>query len=780
MRSIDPEILDVIRACSRDDAAYERLLDAVARLRGEFDPDRAYLQALYQQSAQACFWLDTDYHILGFNDEARHQIQMLRRRELCVDDSMLDYIDLAQQASFQGHYQACLEGRKIISEGELTNLYGISTWHELLFIPVYGAGDGVIGICLTVRDITVQRLAEDALRESEARNSALLSAIPDMMFVYNRDGIILDYNAPDPALLFVPPEKFLGRRVQEVLPGYVGALISEAIERTLEIREIQVIEYSLYMEAEQTHRYFEGRCVSAGDDRVLLIVRDITESRRVMLQLLESEGRFRAIFEGASIGIAVTDHDGKVVSANQTYQDMLGYSEAELQQISFETYTHPDDLKADLKYFEELMAGAINDYRMEKRYIRKDGSLLWVQISISLFPMIHDGRELVIAMAEDISDRKQAQAALHASEQRLELALRGADLGLWDLDMRTNALVVNQRWAEMIGYALDELPQNDTFWLSLIHPDDRANVQHMSDEHLQGRQPLYEVEYRLRAKGGGWRWILSRGRVVERAEDGTPLRMTGTHLDITERKMSQQQAMEVELERERMQVLLGFVRDTSHEFRTPLSIINTKLYLLERVTDPTQRSAYIRGIQAQVENIVTLLESLVLMSRLDQADIATQFSLIRLDAVLQALRSRIADSIQQRKLSLDFEIAADLPLIYGDYDMLARALLNILDNAIRYTPANGRVSVRAFAKEEQVWVEVQDTGIGIALEAVPHIFDSFYRVDKAHTTPGFGLGLSISQRIIARHGGTIEVESEPGAGTTLRVLLPIPAVNQAL
>ncbi len=140
------------------------------------------------------------------------------------------------------------------------------------------------------------------------------------------------------------------------------------------------------------------------------------------------------------------------------------------------------------------------------------------------------------SMIDSLKEKKRAETALAESERRLELALQGADLGLWDVDLRTQAVTFNRRWAEMLGHSLDEIEPTVDSWMQLVHPEDAAGLTQVWNAHLEGKIPFYRFEYRMLAKSGQWKWILSLGKVVEHDSHGKPLRIAGTHLDISERK----------------------------------------------------------------------------------------------------------------------------------------------------------------------------------------------------------------------------------------------------
>jgi len=238
--------------------------------------------------------------------------------------------------------------------------------------------------------------------------------------------------------------------------------------------------------------------------------------------------------------------------------------------------------------------------------------------------------------------------------------------------------------------------------------------------------------------------------------------------DITDRK----RAAELAIERERVRILSNFVRDASHEFRTPLSVINTSLYLMEKVGDPQRHLDYIDGIREQAERILKLVESLITMSRLDSL---TRLRLERLDLnrTLTVMYVRAEAVAKRSDLSFTLELAPEALYVQGDVAELSIALNAIFDNAISYTPAGGRIEVRTYRRRsEEIAIDVRDSGLGISSAELPHIFERFYRADRARSTRGFGLGLPIARKVVELHYGRIEVESTLGEGSLFRVILP--------
>ena len=411
---------------------------------------------------------------------------------------------------------------------------------------------------------------------------------------------------------------------------------------------------------------------------------DIIARKQAEEASYKAERRYRAIFEQAEVGVAQIDSlAGRFVQVNHKYCEILGMTEAEMLAASFMSITHPDDLAADLENMERLRSGMIGSFTMEKRYVRKDGSIVWVILSVAplwlpgeepnyhiavvqniterkrveealreseeRFALAVEGstdtlwdahrllgepwyapqtpiwwsprvRELLgleesesfdrleqwvvrlhpddkdhvfgqlaahielrvpydveyrlrtnrgdyrwvrgrgqamwdeqgevrrmSGSCQDITDRKQAEEKLRLSEQRQEVALSGANLGLWDWDVSSGKAVFDTRWCSMIGYAVDELEPHVRTWQSLLHPEDLPTIQVILDSHLKNETPDYEVEFRMRHRAGHWIWILARGRVVERDDAEVPIRMAGTHMDITDRKRAEDTIREAEL-----------------------------------------------------------------------------------------------------------------------------------------------------------------------------------------------------------------------------------------
>ena len=248
-----------------------------------------------------------------------------------------------------------------------------------------------------------------------------------------------------------------------------------------------------------------------------------------------AEQRFRSTFEQAAVGIAHVALDGRWIWFNHHFAAIAGYDETALMAIAIVDVLHPDERLEVLRSLGRLARGDIDRIQSERRILHADGSTLWASITASIVRETDDTVPYVVVVAEDVSARRSAEDALRASEERFDLAMRGSTDGLWDWNLATGSIYYSPRWATMLGYAPDELGTGYETWRGLLHADDVERAEAQVRDVLEARVETLAIEFRMRHRDGGWLDILSRGFVL-RAADGAPLRMIGTHTDITERK----------------------------------------------------------------------------------------------------------------------------------------------------------------------------------------------------------------------------------------------------
>jgi PAS domain S-box-containing protein len=388
-------------------------------------------------------------------------------------------------------------------------------------------------------------------------------------------------------------------------------------------------------------------------------------------------------------------------------------------------------------------------------------------------PVRHrDGTISKMAMIQDVTERKQAEEALRESQERLELAMEGAELGMWDWNIQTGDLVFNRRWAEILGYSPDEIRPHMDSWEDSIHPEDTERVKEILNRHVAGKTPSYQMEYRVATKSGEVRWVLARGKVVQRDKDGRPLRATGTRLDITDRKRAEETLQErtEALERSNRD-LEQYAYVAAHDLREPLVAVGAYLKLLERRCaknlDEDAHKFLSRALQTTLR-MDALIQSLLAYSRIGNDGRA--FEDTDCNVVLKNALSNLRSSIKESGAIVTSDA---LPTVMADASQMLQLFQNLLSNAIKFRGDKPlRIHVGCNQGEGGSEFFVKDNGIGIEPPYFERVFRIFQRLQTGSDRPGTGIGLANCRKILEHHGGRIWVESEPGAGSTFFFTLP--------
>ncbi|MCK6578915.1 MAG: PAS domain-containing sensor histidine kinase [Anaerolineae bacterium] len=335
------------------------------------------------------------------------------------------------------------------------------------------------------------------------------------------------------------------------------------------------------------------------------------------------------------------------------------------------------------------------------------------------------------------------------------------------LNLEGAHVAANARAAEMLGYTPDELL--GLSYRHIVVAEEQADSESIRRRMLAGEViPVYER--RFRRKDGTLCAVELNVQMV-RDLDGTPLYIQSIARDISGRKLAEEQALRLAVEEERSRILSEFIIASSHEFRTPLSNINTSLHIMRQVEDAGEHAKRQQVIQEQVDRIAGLVSKMLLMTQLDQME-AFNWTSCDVGDILYDAEVTLGRSIERKDIRIEHDIDPHLPRISADSRYLHIAFVELIDNAIKFSRASGKVRIEARAIDSCVEAIITDFGVGIPEGDHARVFSRFYRSDPSHTQKGFGLGLAIVQRIVERHGGGVEFESTFGQGTTFRVRLP--------
>ncbi|MCP4644884.1 MAG: transporter substrate-binding domain-containing protein [bacterium] len=380
-------------------------------------------------------------------------------------------------------------------------------------------------------------------------------------------------------------------------------------------------------------------------------------------------------------------------------------------------------------------------------------------------------------LRKELADRKQAEDALAQSEERLELVLQGADLGSWDWFIESDKVTFDDRWLDMVGLDREDVDGTFRGWASLVHPEDRPFTEAAVAALLEGRIPKYECEYRMKTGDGGWKWVLDRGNITARNERGEATRLSGSHLDLTDRKRLEQELLQVH----KMDSIGKLAGGIAHDLNNLLApVIGYASMIVDERPDDARLREDVAQIQDAAGRARDLTQQLLAFSRKELLQ-------PRILSVTEAVSS--FESMLRRLVREDIQIALNLDpdiwLISADPSRLQQIIMNLVVNAADAMPDGGRLTIataNVLADEEFartrtnilpgrcVQFSVSDQGHGIDDAKLDRVFEPFYSTKAPGE--GTGLGLSVVYGIVQQHRGDIAVTSQVGVGTTFTIWLP--------
>jgi PAS domain S-box-containing protein len=467
-----------------------------------------------------------------------------------------------------------------------------------------------------------------------------------------------------------------------------------------------------------------------------VLQQEIAERQQTEAALRRSEAKFRNIFENSQVGIFRSRlSDGLILNANERFANLFGFDSPEEMiglEHSIDYFVNPSDRQHAI----ELMKrdGEIRSYETQMQ--KRDGTLFWGLCSCHLNAV--DG--YIEGVVADISDRKQAEAALQTSEERLRLALTASNQGLYDMNLKTEEIVVNPEYALMLGYDPATFHETKSRWVESLHPDDRESMFAVCNGFMTGEAPNYQAEYRLRTRDGQWKWILSVGKIVAWNESGEPIRALGVYTDIDYLKRAEEASILEERNR-----MAREIHDTlAQAFTGILAQVGAANQVL---TDDLEAT------QAHLDLIKELARTGLIEAR--RSVVALRPQLLEEGSLQSALHRVVA---QIRTAANDTTLYDEIKgVVYALPTEVENNLLRIgqeaLTNAMRHANAD-EIRVELKYDRDQVCLRVKDNGQG-------------FGVGSISSSEGFGL-LGMSERA-ERIGAQLTIRSQPGQGTEIIV-----------
>lgn len=550
--------------------------------------------------------------------------------------------------------------------------------------------------------------------------------------------------------------------------------ISKLIERAFrgEIMELPPIHYdtTLIQNVDSFIKYrwvkaliYPVRDASDKIQNVILQHEDITEKKVAEENLQQSRARLKAIWDVARVAMVLSDKEGTVLEANNSYYKLYGFTQEEVLGKNFSImYPEATRVTAQARY-KKIFFAKSSSAVVEATVHSKDGVQHIIESQFS-FLYVKGKRSSMLSVIIDITQKKQSEALLLKEQERLQLALNVGDIGVWDWDLVNNKLDWSDKVYEIYDVPKSLTPISVDFFSSFIHSDDKERVEDGISEALAGKGHC-NSQFRIVTKKGDIRW-LTTSTIVHFDSKTNALRMLGATLNITEFKRFDEERNE-------------FIGIATHELKTPVTSLKAYAEVLEQRLSKSgdlDSASHVHKMNMQLDKLTHLIEDLLDVTKIEAGKLQMHTELFDFDALV----AEIVEQLQLTTNSHDLLIKGHThKKIQADRERTGQVITNLITNAIKYSPKSDKVLLQLSSNSSTVRLDVEDFGVGIPKVKQDKIFQRFYRVSNdanRNTFPGIGLGLFLSKEIIERQKGTIFFKSISGHGSVFGFALPLKVV----
>lgn len=741
------------------------------------------------------FSLDQNYCYTTFNEAHRLEMKRIWNVDIEIGMNLLDYMQVPElQVLAKKSIDRALSGE---SFSEIQHQPEPSIYYEFSWNPVFKLTQ-VVGITVFIRNITKNKHAEDLLHESEEEFRGLfcnaMNGVAVHQIVQDENGKPVDYiflkaNASFEAQTGLKVADIIGKRVTEVIPGIEKSSLI-AIYGKVALTGVPI---SMEQFIEPLDKYFHINVYQLVHGRFVTVFQNITERKQTEEALRVSEEKFRNVFEQSVVGKSMTNLDG-TLKVNLAFSRILGYSETELSQRIWQSITHPDDIDNDQTIISSLISGEREFARWEKRYIHKNGNIVWVDISTTLQRDNSDKPLFFNTSIIDITDRKVAEEQIRILSKELEQKVvertielqrnkmfleetgRLARVGGWEIDL------VNGKnyWTETTKFIHEVEPDFDpnlNAALTFYAPESVPKISACVDKLISLGEPFDEELELITAKKNRI-WVRAIGQAYR--ADGKIVKIGGAIQDINEHIIAEHELAILAKQLEQRSTLLeesnkeleAFSYSVSHDLRAPLRQINGFVDLLnERFYDSLGEKGkhYLECISKSATQMGTLIDDLLQFSRTGRQEM--RHHPLDMEKLVDEVLAQIKPTAEGRLVEWNI---AKLPQVEGDYSLLSLVWYNLLDNALKFTSRKGKTIVETGFTENDAEFQffVRDNGVGFDMQYAHKLFGVFQRLHSTGEFEGTGIGLANVQRIVLKHGGRVWAEAKPDKGAVFYFTLP--------
>ncbi len=641
-----------------------------------------------------------------------------------------------------------------------------------------GEPDSLMGVSL---DITEQKQAEAALHASESRLASAVN-IAALGFYQLEEGFRVGFmDDRFRALLGIPPSeepRTRGYWLEHLHPDDLPPVLEMSREVLEGGRNSFVAEYR-YRHPREGLRWIRHLSRvqerNAAGQAMLVdgVLQDITDRKLAEEALRVREEESRATFEQAAVGMAHVGIDGRWLHVNDKLCAIVGYSRDELLQMTFQDITHPEDLQKDLNFVCQILSGEIKTYSMEKRYIRKDRTVVWINLTVSVVRQATGAPGYFISVVEDITDRKRAEEALRQSEERFRQVAETVSDFFWEIDAEGFYTYTSPSVERILGYSPDELVGKVRYY-DLFAPEEFETLKTAAYE-------VFKAQRNFQAFSSGN--LSKSGNVVDLEVSGIPILDEAGHLlgyrgaatNVTDRRRAEMETQRLRQELahfSRIATIGELTASIAHELNQPLGAIlnnaQAALHLLQRgAPDLEELQEIFQDIVADNRRAADVIRSTRSMLK----NGAGELHPLSLNDLLTDMMPIVRNEALIKKISIVLDLGSSLSLVEGNRTHLQQVILNLVVNAFEAMEAvaEPRELILLTRQEEgEVVLDVSDSGPGIPADRLGSIFEPFFTTKKS----GLGMGLPLSHTLVTAHKGRLWAENNPKRGITFHMALP--------
>lgn len=645
-----------------------------------------------------------------------------------------------------------------------------------------------IKVLSTFQDITEQKKAQEALKRREEQIRGISQNIPGMVFQFiaGKDGKNKITYLSNNSIKYIGldnknPKGLLERFIEGIAVGDRESFLT-SVQKAVET--VTPWEWEgRYISPDGGEKYFKGLSQPRILDNNLVfdgIILEITESKKAEILLKESEEKFRIAFNNAPSGMSMIKADGKYVAVNPMLCKMFGYTEEELLSGKINMVTHPDDIERSYRWIKKMIAGDMSEPECEKRYIHKDGHIVWGLVRSQWLRNEDGSPRLSITYIMDITERKKAEDALRKSEEFLAKAQKIAKIGSFELNPENEIGYFSNELYNIFGLDPKKgIPKFSDF-LNLIHPEDRNLL--IESNKREDFSPQ-TIEYRSNPESGPIHYFKSNNEIHYNIERKTKV-IVGTIQDITEhkrieaeiRKLNQELELKVEERtiklKKAVETLESFAYSVSHDLRAPIRHIKGFLKLLyPGIANPDEQIVdYYNKIEISLTRMSSMIDNLLSFSRLGRKELT--LSTVDLNIIFKEIIDELKPDIEKRVI--EWDISSYFPKIECDRELIKLVFENLLSNAIKYTSKREKAIIKIGYEifvDNTFEIFIKDNGVGFDMAYANKLFGVFQRLHKSTEYEGVGIGLANVKQIIEKHKGTVRAESKLNEGATFFIRL---------